>query len=248
MTDRKTEPEGDSGTMADVSSLEFPVSSYCSSQPGEAVGENSSLISPEDTSNIDDMMSCQSSQLPTPSMSRSETPVLPRLDLSRVDTSLSAQLDLSQMDPRFVSIQDISEMETPFLPVPPLPESPTETPLLPPLPLLTGHPLAPSVLDYSDNNGIHSCLSSVRSLASAMSTPLTMKKFKAPDSDAGTDLLPVCRICQLPGDKEDFLFSPCRCSGTMMFVHYLCLLVSACCMHTMSCNMLKEINNCKHRN
>lgn len=65
----------------------------------------------------------------------------------------------------------------------------------------------------------HSCMSS------AATTPLPVKKFKPTESDAGTDLWPICRICQLPGDKEDYLFSPCRCSGTMMFVHYFCLLV-----------------------
>ena len=162
----------------------------------------------------------------TPDKSQPGTPFLPRLDLSHAETPLlSSPLNLSQIDAHFVSIQDISDMETPFLPVPPLPESPTETPLLPPLPLLTGHPALPIAVENSDN-GIHSCLSSASCLTSAMSTPLAVKKFKAPDSDAGTDLLPVCRICQLPGDKEDFLFSPCRCSGTMMFVHYLCLLVS----------------------
>ncbi|XP_025110085.1 E3 ubiquitin-protein ligase MARCH8-like [Pomacea canaliculata] len=82
-------------------------------------------------------------------------------------------------------------------------------------------PLLPAsvaeVIDRSDPI-VHSCPSS------ACITPLPVKKLNPPDSDTGTDLLPVCRICQLPGDKDDFLFSPCRCSGTMMFVHYLCLL------------------------
>lgn len=85
-------------------------------------------------------------------------------------------------------------------------------------------PLLPAsvaeVIDRSDPI-VHSCPSS------ACITPLPVKKLNPPDSDTGTDLLPVCRICQLPGDKDDFLFSPCRCSGTMMFVHYLCLLVSS---------------------
>ncbi|CAG5120125.1 unnamed protein product [Candidula unifasciata] len=40
---------------------------------------------------------------------------------------------------------------------------------------------------------------------------------------AGTDLLSVCRICQLPGDGDDILFSPCRCSGSLKSVHYNCL-------------------------
>ncbi|KAL8566782.1 hypothetical protein ACOMHN_005733 [Nucella lapillus] len=158
----------------------------------------------------------------SPDKSRPETPLLPRLDLTRTASSVFSNIDMSQVDPRFISIQDISDMETPFVSVP-IPDSPTEAPLLP-LPLLAGHPavsMGGSIMDGSD---IHSCLSSMRSLASAMSTPMAIKKFKAPDSDAGTDLLPVCRICQLPGDKEDFLFSPCRCCGTMKFVHYLCLL------------------------
>jgi hypothetical protein len=160
------------------------------------------------------------SQAQSPSVSRPETPLLPHLNLGQSDTPLlSTQLTIpSQLDGCLVSIQDITDMETPFRTVPQLPESPTE-PLLPQYP-----PMIPGIMDYSSD--IHSCLSSASCLNSALSTPRCSKKFRSGDSDTGTDLLPVCRICQLPGDKEDFLFSPCRCSGTMMFVHYLCLLVS----------------------
>ncbi|KAK3771050.1 hypothetical protein RRG08_002098 [Elysia crispata] len=55
-----------------------------------------------------------------------------------------------------------------------------------------------------------------------------------PVSETGTDLLNLCRICQLPGEGEgyysgksaagDILFSPCRCSGSLKYVHYSCLL------------------------
>ena len=58
-----------------------------------------------------------------------------------------------------------------------------------------------------------------------------------PVSETGTDLLNLCRICQLPGEGEgyysgksaagDILFSPCRCSGSLKYVHYSCLLVSS---------------------
>ena len=229
MSDVRSESEEDGRATADMSHSETLLLSP-SQLPlleTDVPDRESQVVSPQhDSSNADTSQpsSAAPSQLQTPDRSRPATPL--HLDLTRSETPfLSSPLDLSQMDACFISIQDISDMETPFLPVPPLPESPTEMPLLPPLPLLTGHPAAPIGLDYSDN-GIHSCLSSASCLTSAMSTPLAIKKFKAPDSDAGTDLLPVCRICQLPGDKEDFLFSPCRCSGTMMFVHYLCLLVS----------------------
>ncbi|KAH9504674.1 hypothetical protein Btru_062552 [Bulinus truncatus] len=38
-----------------------------------------------------------------------------------------------------------------------------------------------------------------------------------------SDLLNSCRICQVPGDN-DTLVSPCRCSGSLKYVHYHCLL------------------------
>ena len=39
--------------------------------------------------------------------------------------------------------------------------------------------------------------------------------------------LPVCRICQLPGvEPSNPLISPCRCLGSIRYVHNNCLLVS----------------------
>lgn len=46
------------------------------------------------------------------------------------------------------------------------------------------------------------------------------------ESDIGTDIFSACRICHLPGDEQDPIFSPCRCSGTLQYIHYSCLLVS----------------------
>ncbi|KAL5017349.1 hypothetical protein ScPMuIL_006938 [Solemya velum] len=64
------------------------------------------------------------------------------------------------------------------------------------------------------------------SVGSVNITPLPIKKFtytSCEPSEVGTDLLPICRICQLPGDKEDSLFSPCRCSGSVRYIHQSCL-------------------------
>ena len=41
--------------------------------------------------------------------------------------------------------------------------------------------------------------------------------------------MPVCRICQLPGmEPANHLISPCRCLGSIRYVHNNCLLVSRC--------------------
>lgn len=42
-------------------------------------------------------------------------------------------------------------------------------------------------------------------------------------SSCGTDMYSFCKICQLPGDEKDPLISPCRCSGTLKFIHVSCL-------------------------
>ena len=46
---------------------------------------------------------------------------------------------------------------------------------------------------------------------------------------SASSLRPLCRICHLSGDingnGEDQLISPCRCAGTMQFVHTSCLVV-----------------------
>ncbi|KAL5033528.1 hypothetical protein BDV3_000502 [Batrachochytrium dendrobatidis] len=33
----------------------------------------------------------------------------------------------------------------------------------------------------------------------------------------------ICRVCRFPGTDEDPLFHPCKCAGSMKFVHQLCL-------------------------
>ncbi|XP_058292843.1 E3 ubiquitin-protein ligase MARCHF1 isoform X2 [Hylobates moloch] len=41
--------------------------------------------------------------------------------------------------------------------------------------------------------------------------------------DDGCDNLEVCRICHCEGDEESPLITPCRCTGTLRFVHQSCL-------------------------
>ncbi|KAM9677955.1 E3 ubiquitin-protein ligase MARCHF1 isoform 3-T3 [Trichechus inunguis] len=41
--------------------------------------------------------------------------------------------------------------------------------------------------------------------------------------DDGADNLEVCRICHCEGDEESPLITPCRCTGTLRFVHQSCL-------------------------
>ena len=45
-------------------------------------------------------------------------------------------------------------------------------------------------------------------------------------SESGTDNYSFCRICQMQGDDRDPLFSPCRCSGSLRYIHGSCLKVS----------------------
>ncbi|XP_070320169.1 E3 ubiquitin-protein ligase MARCHF1 isoform X2 [Odocoileus virginianus] len=44
----------------------------------------------------------------------------------------------------------------------------------------------------------------------------------ATDRD-GSDHLHACRICHCEGDEESPLITPCRCTGTLRFVHQACL-------------------------
>ncbi|CAC5401146.1 MARCH1_8 [Mytilus coruscus] len=67
-------------------------------------------------------------------------------------------------------------------------------------------------------------VASIHTIGSVNLTPQLQKKFTSRESSmTGTDLLPICRICQMPGDAQDPLFSPCRCSGTLGFIHFSCL-------------------------
>ncbi len=45
-------------------------------------------------------------------------------------------------------------------------------------------------------------------------------------SETNSSLFPICRICHMPEDESDMLISPCRCAGTLQFIHGACLMVS----------------------
>ena len=61
---------------------------------------------------------------------------------------------------------------------------------------------------------------------------------------SSTMSMPVCRICQLPSmEPNNMLISPCRCLGSIRYVHNNCLLVSQ------SSNMQQEMDvKCIWRN
>ncbi|XP_051025384.1 E3 ubiquitin-protein ligase MARCHF1 isoform X3 [Acomys russatus] len=54
---------------------------------------------------------------------------------------------------------------------------------------------------------------------------LDTSALKPPDAcdDDGSDNFEVCRICHCEGDEESPLITPCRCTGTLRFVHQSCL-------------------------
>ena len=46
-------------------------------------------------------------------------------------------------------------------------------------------------------------------------------------SETNSALLSICRICHMPGSETEILISPCRCAGTLEFIHNTCLMVSS---------------------
>ena len=99
--------------------------------------------------------------------------------------------------------------------------------------------------DSSDSPliGLHVISQSVLALGMStpgMSTPLSDSKSDScslvlppctallpPDSKSDTNsaVLPFCRICHSPEEENNNLISPCRCSGTLQFIHQSCLKV-----------------------
>src|SRR5579871_1960143 len=54
-----------------------------------------------------------------------------------------------------------------------------------------------------------------------LETILGKKDMLSPVEHGGQD---VCRICRSEGDAEEPLFYPCKCSGSIKFVHQDCLM------------------------
>lgn len=63
--------------------------------------------------------------------------------------------------------------------------------------------------------------------ASLVPLPLPLSlDTKSNLTDSTSAILPICRICHMPGDESEILISPCRCVGTVQFIHNTCLMVS----------------------
>ncbi|XP_040188683.1 E3 ubiquitin-protein ligase MARCHF1 isoform X2 [Rana temporaria] len=60
-------------------------------------------------------------------------------------------------------------------------------------------------------------------LASVPTGPFESTASHNNHDDEWGDDLEVCRICHCEGDEENPLITPCRCTGTLRFVHQACL-------------------------
>ncbi|KAL3869652.1 hypothetical protein ACJMK2_042317 [Sinanodonta woodiana] len=81
---------------------------------------------------------------------------------------------------------------------------------------LPNSPLVAIVYVDSPESGVHQAVSGhVFGSAGSMFSTQTF-------SENGSSLLPFCRICLMP-DEEGLLFSPCRCTGSLTYVHQRCI-------------------------
>ncbi len=64
-------------------------------------------------------------------------------------------------------------------------------------------------------------------MCGGMGMGLPTVNTSAEKSETSSAILPICRICHMPGEDEDeMLISPCRCAGTLQFIHNTCLQVT----------------------
>ncbi|XP_064626161.1 E3 ubiquitin-protein ligase MARCHF4-like isoform X2 [Lineus longissimus] len=45
-----------------------------------------------------------------------------------------------------------------------------------------------------------------------------------PESENASIIFPICRICHQPGEEHEILISPCRCAGSLQYIHNNCLM------------------------
>ena len=86
----------------------------------------------------------------------------------------------------------------------------------------------PSILDM-DHIPTKTISDSIQGLPSISMTRLnTMPMPYTVDSKSETNsaLMSICKICHAGGDSNDPLISPCRCMGTLQYIHGTCLTVS----------------------
>lgn len=60
-----------------------------------------------------------------------------------------------------------------------------------------------------------------------------------PHKDKSSEDVNTCRICRGEGTKEEELFYPCKCSGSIKFVHQSCLMVWLSHSHKKHCELCK---------
>lgn len=54
----------------------------------------------------------------------------------------------------------------------------------------------------------------------------SLLESKSSLSDSSSAIIAICRICHMPGEENEILITPCRCAGTLQFIHNTCLQVS----------------------
>jgi E3 ubiquitin-protein ligase MARCH6 len=58
-------------------------------------------------------------------------------------------------------------------------------------------------------------------------------------SEPGSDTHPTCRICRSEGTPDEPLFHPCKCSGSIQYVHQECLMEWLSHSHKKHCELCK---------
>ncbi|ELU00080.1 hypothetical protein CAPTEDRAFT_225460 [Capitella teleta] len=69
------------------------------------------------------------------------------------------------------------------------------------------------------------CLSHSDSCSTFLPSYTTSLNFdsKSNLSETNSTLNPICRICHMTGTESDGLISPCRCAGSLQYIHSTCL-------------------------
>jgi hypothetical protein len=75
----------------------------------------------------------------------------------------------------------------------------------------------------SDNFKESKPLDSVESKTQTAATPVTPIKIADDDNSTDNSNGLMCRICHCEETSEEYLITPCYCSGTLRFVHQSCL-------------------------
>ena len=93
--------------------------------------------------------------------------------------------------------------------------------------LSTMHKVPVTNKNLLQTKGSYCSVDNMHRSPSIMSKKLMSSRYSSVTvSECGTDMCSTCRICQMPGDDHDPLISPCRCAGSLRYVHTSCLKVT----------------------